>query len=171
MSKKILIVSDTHGDNTNLRKVIANMKDSLYLMIHLGDMMCDLDVIKGLVSCPVEMVKGNCDSCYNLQSAKLIDIAGHKAFITHGHIYGGKWGLEAMKNIAEENGANIVMFGHTHEPLIEKYANITVLNPGSLSKPRQDGHRPTYIVMTINDNDKIDYSLMEINSKLKFFKI
>ncbi len=160
MSKKILIVSDTHGDNTNLRKAIANMQDSLDLMVHLGDMMCSLDVIKRLVNCPVEMVKGNCDSYYDLQSAKLIDIAGHKVFMTHGHIYGGAWGLETMKDIAKENGASIVMFGHTHEPLIEKYPDITVINPGSLSRPRQDGHRPTYIVMTVSNDGKADYSLI-----------
>ncbi|HBA97985.1 MAG TPA: YfcE family phosphodiesterase [Lachnospiraceae bacterium] len=160
MSKKILIVSDTHGDNTNLRKAVANMKDSIDLMIHLGDMVCSLDVIREIAGCPVEMVKGNSDSCCGLQSAKLIDIAGHKAFITHGHIYGGAWGIDTMKDIARENGAEIVMFGHTHEPLIERSHDITVLNPGSLSRPRQDTRRPTYIVMTAQDDGKAYYSLV-----------
>ena len=65
-----------------------------------------------------------------------------------------------MKDIALENGAEIIMFGHTHEPIIEKYPGITVINPGSLSRPRQDGHRPTYIVMTVEDNGNTDFSIV-----------
>lgn len=136
------------------------MGDSLYMMVHLGDIICDASVIQDLVNCPVEIVRGNCDSYSSLQAAKIIDIAGHKAFITHGHIYGGNWGIGTMRDMAKENGASIVMFGHTHEPLIEKHSDVTVINPGSLSRPRQDGRRPTYIVMTVQDNGKIDYSLV-----------
>lgn len=161
MSMKILVVSDTHGNNSNLKKAIANMGSSFDLMVHLGDIMCSPDIIANLTDCPVEMVRGNCDM-NNLQTARLIDIAGHRAFITHGHRYGGRWGIDTMKDIAKENGADIVMFGHTHEPLIEKYTNITVINPGSLSRPRQDGHRPTYIVMTVEEDGRVDYSLISM---------
>lgn len=161
MSKKILVVSDTHGDNTNLKKAIANAGNNFDLMVHLGDIICSSKVIESLVSCPVEVVRGNCDShSSGLKPAKLIDVAGHKAFITHGHMYGGQFGINTMKEIAEENGADIVMFGHTHEPLIEKYSNVTVINPGSLSRPRQANHKPTYIIMTVQDDGKIDYSLI-----------
>lgn len=160
MPVKVLVVSDTHGNNTNLKKAIANMGEKLDLMIHLGDFMCSPDVIRELVDCPVEIVKGNSDSSPAMQSAKLIDIAGHKAFITHGHTYGGNWGIGTMKDIARENGAEIVMFGHTHEPMVDKTPGMTVINPGSLSRPRQDGGRPTYIVMTINGSRDIDYSVV-----------
>lgn len=159
MSMKILVVSDTHGNNTNLRKVISIMDGCIDMMIHLGDIQCSPGIIEKLVDCPVHIVRGNCDT-YNLQSAKLIDIAGHRAFITHGHRYGGKLGISTMKEIAVGNGADIVMFGHTHEPLIEKYPDVTVINPGSLSRPRQEGHRPAYIVMTVNDDGSADYSLV-----------
>ena len=162
MSKKILIVSDSHGNNTNLRKAIANMGETHDMMIHVGDMECDPDIIKGLVKCPVEMVKGNCDGPSGLQTAKIIDIGNHKAFITHGHRYGGKYGIGEMKEMAKANGADIVMFGHIHEPVLEHYSDVTVLNPGSISKPRQDGHQPTYAVMTIEDDGRTDYSIVKL---------
>lgn len=165
MSMKILIVSDTHGVNSNLRKAIKNMGEHLDLMIHLGDSMCEPEVIEGLVNCPVEIVRGNCDSNFRLQGAKLIDIAEHKAFITHGHNYNAKWSTDTMKEMARENGADIVMFGHTHEPLIDKYSDIVVLNPGSLTQPRQEGRLPTYIVMTVEDDGRTDYSLVTMNSR------
>ncbi len=47
---------------------------------------------------------------------------------------------------------DIVMFGHTHRPLIEKDHGVVALNPGSTSYPRQDGHLPSYIVMEIDAN-------------------
>ncbi len=159
MSMKVLIVSDTHGNNKNLKKAIFAMGTGLDLMVHLGDCMCSPDTIRGFVNCPVEIVKGNCDP-FGLENAKIIDIAGHKAFITHGHIYGGNWGIDTMKALAKKNGAEIVMFGHTHEPMVDKSPEITVINPGSLSKPRQDGRRPTYIVMTAIENGGTDYSVV-----------
>ena len=160
MAMKILIVSDSHGNNRNLIQAIKNMRGTMDMMIHLGDMECSPDSIRKLVECPVEMVKGNCDYGNELQGAKLIQIGEHKAFITHGNRYGGEFGIPEMKDIARENGAGIVMFGHSHKPVIDTKSDITVLNPGSISKPRQDGFRPTYLVMNIEDDGRTDYVLV-----------
>lgn len=157
MSRKILIVSDSHGSDRYLRKAIENMGGYLDMMIHLGDGETAPDQISRLVTCPVEMIKGNCDGLTKLPTAKLIDIGHHRALLVHGHQYGGRSGIPAMKETARENGADIVMFGHIHEPVLEQEDGITVLNPGSISKPRQEGHRPTYMVMTIEDDGRTDY--------------
>ena len=95
-----------------------------------------------------------------LQGAKLIQIGGHKVFITHGNHYGGEFGIPTMREIAKENGADIVMFGHSHKPVIEKSGDVTVINPGSISRPRQDGFRPTYMVMNIEDDGRTDFVLV-----------
>ena len=93
MAMKILIVSDSHGNNRNLIQAVKNMSGTMDMMIHLGDMECSPDRIRELVDCPVEMVKGNCDYGNELQGAKLIQIGGHKVFITHGNHYGGEFGI------------------------------------------------------------------------------
>lgn len=163
MAKKILIVSDTHGKNDNLRKVIARIGDHMDLMIHLGDSLTSLETMQEMISCPVEMVRGNSDSMtHGLPITKLIQIEQYKVLITHGHQYGGKWGVDSMKEAARDNGAQIVMFGHSHEPLIDTCSDVVVLNPGSLSQPRQEGHHPTYIVMTIEENKKAEYALVQL---------
>ena len=151
MSQKILIVSDSHGRNVNLQKAIRNMGSYLDMMIHLGDSQEYPDQITG-------MVRGNCDGMSKLPGTKLVDIGSHKALLTHGHLYGGSIGIPQMKAMAQENGADIVMFGHTHIPLLEQEDGMTVLNPGSISQPRQDGRRPTYMVMTIEDDGRTDYA-------------
>ena len=68
MSVKILIVSDSHGNNRNLIQAVKNMRGTMDMMIHLGDMECSPDSIRSLVECPVEMVKGNCDYGNELQA-------------------------------------------------------------------------------------------------------
>ena len=163
MSKKILIVSDSHGRMENLKKAITNMAGTMDRMIHLGDSLCSLETMEELAGCPVDMVKGNCDSLMSdLPLSKLIQIGQHTAFLTHGHKFGGLWGIDAMKKTARENGAGIVMFGHTHEPMVEPYGDVVVLNPGSISQPRQEGHQPTYIVMNMEEDGRTDYVLVRL---------
>ena len=43
------------------------------------------------------------------------------------------------------------IFGHTHVPLLAQCGDVLVMNPGSLSRPRQPGYRPTYILLRIDD--------------------
>ncbi len=163
MKKKIMIVSDSHGRNENLRKVAQVMDGSLDMVLHLGDSLCGQDELESIFHCPVEMVKGNSDSLTcRMPISRMIDIEGHKIFMTHGHQYGGMYGIDSMKEAAEDNGCSILMFGHTHVPMIEPYSKIAVVNPGSISQPRQDGHQPTYVIMHIYDNGVIDYNLMYV---------
>lgn len=158
MRQKILIVSDSHGNHKYLKKAIQNMGTYLDLLIHLGDSQTDPEVIAGMVNCPVEMVRGNSDGLSKLPRTKLVDLGPHRALLTHGHRYGGRYGIPMMKEMAKENGADIVMFGHIHEPLLEQEDGMTVLNPGSISQPRQEGHRPTYMVMTIEEDGRAEYA-------------
>lgn len=163
MSRKILVVSDSHGDNTNLRKAIQFFGDrgkELEMLIHLGDIQGSLEGIQNLVDCPVEAVSGNCDFIPGLPATKLISIGKETALITHGHRYGCKWGTEQMKELARANGAGIVLFGHTHMPLMENFSDIKVMNPGSIFRPRQDGHRPTYLVITIEEDECLEFAIV-----------
>ena len=52
---------------------------------------------------------------------------------------------------AQAKGCKIAMYGHTHMPVIENEDGILVINPGSLTYPRQRGRRPSYAVMQIEE--------------------
>jgi putative phosphoesterase len=94
-------------------------------------------------------VRGNCDSGYT-PTEKFFSAAGKKLFITHGHLYDVKTGLERLTQRAVELKADIVLYGHTHEGL-ETYdtaRKIHFLNPGSISLPKH-GKPPTYGVVEI----------------------
>ncbi|MBQ8956721.1 MAG: metallophosphoesterase [Lachnospiraceae bacterium] len=156
---KILIVSDTHGRHETLTKVLRT-EEPVDMLIHCGDTEGGEDWIRQHTQCfSVPIVKGNNDFFSNLPAELELDIAGYHVFITHGHGYGVSMGTERLVEEALSRKADIVMFGHTHRPLIADHDSLWVINPGSLSYPRQEGHAPTYIVMTLTDGKKPDFEL------------
>lgn len=155
---KILIVSDTHRQNKNLLDILEKM-DDLDVLIHLGDIEGSETTISMAAGCRVEMIAGNNDFFSELPGEKIIELDRYQVMLTHGHRYYIGMGDEMLKDEARAKGVDIVMYGHTHRPKIEKTENLVVLNPGSLSYPRQEGKKPTYIIMEIAPDGQTDYTL------------
>lgn len=42
------------------------------------------------------------------------------------------------------------MYGHTHKPVVDREGDLTAVNPGSLTYPRQEGRRPSFIIMDLD---------------------
>ncbi|MEG1459318.1 MAG: metallophosphoesterase [Acetivibrio sp.] len=155
---KVLIVSDSHGRNQYLGQVIKKVSP-VDLIIHLGDLEGSESFLRENSSCPMEIVSGNNDYSTDFEREKEIFIGNYKVLLTHGHRYNVHYGTEKIKDWARENGASIVMFGHTHLPLIDLSSDIIALNPGSISLPRQEGHRPSYLIMEIDREGKAHFTL------------
>lgn len=155
---KVLIVSDTHRHNENLFEVIKRV-GPIDLLIHLGDAEGSEDIIEAQAGCRVEMIAGNNDFFSNLDREKEIKIGKYNVLLTHGHFYYVSVGTENIKKEAVGRQFDIVMFGHTHRPLLEIGEDVTVLNPGSLSFPRQEGRVPTYAIMEIDDKGEAHYTI------------
>ena len=79
--------------------------------------------------------------------------------LTHGHYYYITMGTQMIKEDAKARGFDIVMFGHTHRPYLEQDKGIVVLNPGSLSYPRQDGRKPSYIMMDLDREGQAHFTI------------
>lgn len=155
---KILIVSDSHGVDNNLKYVINKVKP-IDMLIHLGDFGGNYDYITKMTDSPIEVVCGNNDFFCNVEDEKLISIAGYKVFISHGHRYGVSHNLDRIKMRGIECNADIIMFGHTHQPLIDKTDDVWIINPGSISLPRQANRIPTYIIMDIDNYGNVHFAL------------
>lgn len=159
--KRFLIFSDNHGINIYLKEVLDQIGTDFDGVVQLGD--CQNaeteQEIRNIFTCPVYMVRGNCDGMSKLPAAALITLGGHKVFITHGHIYGARPSVPLMTDIAKENGADIVMYGHTHVPYLKKVFGVTVLNPGSISLPRQEDGKKSYAIMTVADDESVDFEI------------
>ena len=129
------------------------------MLIHLGDSESGEEYIKTLVECPVVMVAGNNDFFSDLKKEEEFLVKKHRVFATHGHYYQVSLSPERIRREAMGRGADIVMYGHTHKPFIQKKDDLTMINPGSLSFPRQDGRKGSFVVMEIDSNEEAHFTL------------
>lgn len=155
---KVLIISDTHGNHKNLDRVLE-LERPYGQIVHLGDIEGDEDYLKAAAGCPVAAVRGNNDYFSQLPQEQVIEVAGKRALITHGHYYYVAAGTEHLVKEAKGREVELAMFGHTHRPLIRQEQGLTILNPGSLSYPRQEDHRPSYIVMETSRQGELEIFL------------
>ncbi len=141
---KILVVSDTHGYNDSMYDVMR--KESPFdMMIHCGDIHDEYERLRSKVDCTLLVVAGNNDYDTDLPRMRDFSLGRYKAILTHGHRYRLYSDLSPLFYLAVENQADYVFFGHTHVPMIVEQGPVTLINPGSLTYPRQSGRKPSYI--------------------------
>lgn len=155
---KVLIVSDTHRKNDNYIRVLERVTP-VDMVIHCGDIEGSEYLIAESAGCPVQMVTGNNDFFSDLPREKEFMIGRYKVWVTHGHNYYVSMSNENIKHEARMRGVDIVMYGHTHRPVIDIEGDIIAINPGSLTYPRQEGRRPSYIIMDIDRKEKAHFTI------------
>ncbi len=151
---KILIVSDTHGRDSGLEKAVER-ESPFDMLIHCGDVEGREDYIEALAECPCCIVSGNNDFFSDLPREDVVSIAGHNFLVTHGHYYGVSMELAGIEDEARSRNLDGVFFGHTHRPVLKMKNGFLLLNPGSLSYPRQQGRRPSYAVLWTDEQNRI----------------
>lgn len=159
---KALILSDSHRIMKNAYKVLKKINKDIDAVIHLGDNTDDADEIRIMYpELDVFNISGNCDFSTTALSEDIIAFSGKKIFITHGHKYGVKYGYNKILYAAEEKGADICLFGHTHVPVIINHHNIFAMNPGSISMPRESS-TCSYGIIDIDDTGEIKAAVVGI---------
>lgn len=128
---RILVVSDSHGNETRLLQAHEIFKP-VDLLIHCGDGEADTITVEQAEGTTVLKVAGNCDigSTAPRELVHLFD--GKKALICHGDRYNVKVGLEKIVSRGKELGVDAILFGHTHLALVENCFGILLVNPGTL---------------------------------------
>lgn len=147
---KIGVVSDTHRMNRFIDKTIPYLKEC-DLIVHAGDNFVDSKYIHKITNVGVMAVRGNCDF-ENVEDELEFEVENKKFFICHGDRYGVKYGLYDLGKKAESINADIVIFGHTHTPVVIEKNNIIYINPGSTSLPRDVNYR-SFVILEISDDN------------------
>ena len=94
-------------------------------------------------------VRGNCDYIGDgVLFDEYLELEGYKLWLTHGHKYIEHSVKADLGYWAHQLGQDIVVFGHTHEPLCEYYDDTLLINPGSPSRPR-GGSAACFAVLTL----------------------
>lgn len=153
---KILVFSDSHGTTRHMQDAVDLVRPDRVL--HLGDVMRDArDLERNNPGLAMDYVCGNCDGWGAEPEEKLLDIHGHRVLMTHGHLYHVKSSVELAVRSAQDKGADVLLFGHTHEPLVDRRGPLWIMNPGSI---RGLG-RTTYGVITL-DGERLDCRIVQI---------
>lgn len=149
---RIIVTSDSHRRANYLLEIIEKHYENADLFINLGDGEDDVD--SALMLYPklkIERVCGNCDWGSSLPLTKQITANGKKIFFSHGHPFYVKHGYEVIEQKAQELGADICLFGHTHVPYTAFKDGIYYMNPGAVC----DG---VYGIIDIVDNGIMTYN-------------
>jgi len=155
---KILIVSDTHRYTDDLQKVVGKTAP-LDLLIHCGDSEVSEETITRIAGCPVEIVAGNNDFSSGLSREKEFMVGRYKVWLVHGNRYYVTIESKTIRTEALSRYVDIVMYGHTHRPIIDIQPDLIAINPGSLSYPRQEGRRRSYIIMDLDKNGDAHFTI------------
>lgn len=157
---RILVVSDTHGQNIDIIDLIKREDFDIY--IHLGDFVDDAKYIEKKTGIHFVKVKGNNDFFVSDTPEKdIIEIEGYRILLVHGHRHGVYYGIERLETEANIENADICLFGHTHVYYYDKIDGIIYLNPGSPSRPRGGDFKKSCALIEIENREvKIERILL-----------
>ncbi|OOB77107.1 MAG: hypothetical protein BEN18_01975 [Epulopiscium sp. Nuni2H_MBin001] len=164
---KILVISDTHSNIKLVDSIFEIFKDdNIDTVIHCGDNLVDAKKLqKKYSNIKFYMVAGNCDPEGNGPEAILeADIGGVHTMVVHGHKHYVNLNLDTLLSEAKESGAKLVAFGHTHIATVQVRDGITIVNPGSLSQPR-DGIYKSFAIVTICNGVVNDVQMWQFTHK------
>ena len=153
------VFSDTHGNNEPMLAVAREAGADV--LFHLGDHDRDAVLLReAFPDTPVYSVCGNCD-CVPLAPARLtVPLGTVKVFLTHGHLYHvSPWQADSLVYAAQEQGAQLALFGHTHRAVYEQLGGVTLVNPGTAGR----GATLSWALVTVFDNGAISCEIRPLS--------
>lgn len=144
--KKILVISDSHGNRKGVEKLLPLIAENDYV-IHLGDGAGDMWEVRAQYPDKVYAYAGNCDFFSPLPDEEELEIEYVKILCCHGHKYRVKSDLDPLAREAKKRGCDIVLYGHTHQALITEIDGVTLINPGMLRRDVGEGGSYCYLVI------------------------
>ncbi len=160
MAKYLTVFSDSHGEKRNVCRLIGDCSVSdkvVFLGDGLGDLIELFEFEEKLVK-----VAGNCDFSLTAKKQATFELDGVRFLAVHGDLYGVKSGLKRLTEYAKQKGVKVVLYGHTHKPLISVADGVTLINPGTLSSY---GTAETFAFITVN-NGNVDCKIIPLNKRV-----
>ncbi len=139
------VLGDTHLLRADARSRLAPVLDlfrraRVDLILHTGDTGA-LGLLRALEEiAPVAAVRGNADPVETLDALPdrvLIHAGNHTILLLHGHL--GKTAVTTARRAASDE-IDLLVFGHSHQPLIDREGHTILFNPGSPTERRWNPH-------------------------------
>lgn len=145
---KIGILSDTHFGHPEKMQVapwIAEAFAGVDLIVHAGDVEHPnfFNLLREIA--PVYAVRGNCDVHHSFDTpiTRSIDIGCGLLTVAH-RVHHAR--------AAVSSNTRVMVYGHTHLPVIKQENDLLIINPGSPTLPR-GGMPPSVAVLTVNHKE------------------
>ncbi|HMG95346.1 MAG TPA: metallophosphoesterase [Gemmatimonadaceae bacterium] len=139
------LISDTHG---LIRPGVHSALTGVELILHAGDVggTAILDELRLIA--PVRAVFGNTDPPDHpeLSTELNVEVNGLRVHVSHGH----EVGSPTPEKLAERYDADVVVYGHTHRPLVTRMNGMLFVNPGAAG-PKRFNISPSVGRLTIAD--------------------
>jgi putative phosphoesterase len=137
------LIADTHG---LLRPEVFSALEGVELILHAGDVggRSIIDELSAIA--PVRAVYGNTDPPGEpgLKARQELDIQGVSIHVSHGH----ELGSPTPERLLARYTQDVIVFGHTHKPLVERSGPRLIVNPGAAGPKRFD-LKPSVARMTV----------------------
>lgn len=139
------LVSDTHG---LVRPEIFSALEGVKLILHAGDVGGSSVLTELSTIAPVRAVYGNTDApgAPHLEARLWVEVEGITIHVSHGHEVGGR---PTPEKLLSRYTADVIVYGHTHTPLIERSGRRLVVNPGAAG-PKRFNLKPSVARMTVS---------------------
>lgn len=136
------LIADTHG---LVRAEALRALAGVDLILHAGDV-GGPEVMAALQNiAPVQAVSGNTDRIApHLPDALDIELQGVRIHVSHGH----ELGSPTPERLAARYESDVIVYGHTHRPLVRQVGTALVINPGAAG-PRRFDIRPSVAVLIL----------------------
>lgn len=158
---RVVVISDTHipGRAPALPPELVKELCEADLILHLGDFTLP-ELLEELGTyAETYAVCGNCDPfelCRKLPEKQIVEVTGKRIGMTHGR--GTPHNLLHRVRQQFEN-VDIVLFGHSHQALIERSGGVLYANPGS---PTDNLFSPRRTYLKLRIGEKIDADIVEL---------
>jgi hypothetical protein len=150
------LISDTHG---LLRPGVHDALKGAALILHAGDVGGSAILDELRLIAPVRAVFGNTDPVGDPDLAKeiLINVDEVSLHVSHGH----ECGSPTPARLADRYDADVVVYGHTHRPLVTKIDGRLFVNPGAAG-PKRFNLAPSVGRLTISGGNA-EVEIVEID--------
>jgi putative phosphoesterase len=127
------LISDTHG---LIRPRVHDALTGVELILHAGDVGGSAILDELRLIAPVRAVFGNTDPPGEpgLEDEIAIEVGGLRVHVSHGH----EVGSPTPAKLAARYDADVVIYGHTHRPLVTRHDGRLFVNPGAAGPKRFD---------------------------------
>ena len=139
------LISDTHG---LIRPGVHSALTGVELILHAGDVGGPAILDELRLIAPIRAVFGNTDPPDHpeLSSELSMQVNGLRVHVSHGH----EIGSPTPEKLAERYDADVVVYGHTHRPLVTRRDGRLFVNPGAAG-PKRFNISPSVAKLTIVD--------------------